>query len=123
MGSSRWESALAGTILGLMLVVALVVLLIAAWCLVRATNLVLRVLVRHPKSRALWLALALFFAFVALAAVELTPIFFGLAFAAGLVLVLVARGVDLYYSELFEEPPSLTGLTHDVLHEWWKEAA
>ncbi len=83
MNSSRWEEALIGSILGIMLLVAIVLLLLAGWCLVRAINLVLRVLVRHLTNRVLRLALTLFFVLVAIAAIETSVIFVGLASAAG----------------------------------------
>jgi hypothetical protein len=121
MGGSKsnWEAAVTGAVLLTIAVVAL----IAAWCLVRATNLVLRVLVRHPRSHALWAALITSFVLTVLAALEMTTFFVVAAFAAGVTLVLTARAVELYHSELFEESFNWHSLANDVLHEWWTGVA
>ena len=113
-----------GSLAGLFVVAAIVLALITGYLLVRAVNLVLNVLVRYPQARKpLWFALGAFLVTASAAAVSQGVPLIVLAFACFLIVVLVARSIELAHSDRFEEPGSFGLLAHNVLHEWWQDAA
>jgi len=117
-------AALAGSIAATVLIVGVVLLLIAAYFLVRSVNLVLAVLVRYPRSRRpLWLCLALFASVSFGAAFNPSALLLGCTAASYAIVLLVAHSIELRHAESFEEPASYGQLKDDVLHHWWTEVA
>ncbi len=51
------DAALLGNLVGLVLLVAIVAILVLAWCAVKATELVVRVVAKHPRNKAMGVAL------------------------------------------------------------------
>jgi hypothetical protein len=123
MNSRSWDEALAGTLVGVGIVAVIIAVVVAAWCLVRLANLTARALAKNPSCLPLWAAIVAFHVCLVLAVATLEPFLGGLWLATAGLLALVARFVELYYSEVFEEPPSAKRLANDVLHEWWLQVA
>ncbi len=121
-GYCCWHDRLSVTWAGAALVLVIAMLLAIVWIIVRAANLVLRVLVAHPQSKPLLAAFA--FLVLALLAAVFTDwqhdwLTVAVALSVG-VLLLVARGVELYHDELFQRPRTREVFVHEVLHEpWW----
>lgn len=130
---------LAASLLGLGISLAIVALLLAAYGLVKAVNLVIRACARHRSSRPLRAALATFTCLWALAGLTAvlaaldaghTPALGYLAgtcailgvLAAG-ALVLTAKIVELAHSDLVLRERSKEALISDVLQGPWWEAA
>ncbi len=115
-----------GNIIMVIGIIIIVMLIIGIWLLTKAINAIIRAFVKNPKSKALWIALAVFFLTIGLlvymsltqsdqtySAVAEAAV--GLSFA---ILVIIARCVELSSSLTFERERG--GLVQEVLHRpWW----
>ncbi len=115
-----------GNIIMVIGIIIIVMLIIGIWLFTKAINAIIRAFVKNPKSKALWIALAVFFLTIGLliyvsltqsdqtyAAVAEGAV--GLSFA---ILVITARCVELSASMTFERERG--GLVQEVLHRpWW----
>lgn len=100
-------------------------LIVAIWFLIKAFELVVRVLVAHPDNKPLWIALGTFVLFAALAygTQGQEPTINVLAATAFVVLLAVAKIVEIYYEQLFLKEFSREQVVHQVLNEpWWNAA-
>lgn len=107
--------ALAGAYMG----IAVVIVIITIFLLVKAVNLLIRVFTAYPKNKVLWIALGICVVCSVLAILTKGyPVFVILAVFSFLCQLVIARIVELYYSETFQEK---TPLIESVLHRpWWK---
>lgn len=107
----------AGTALALILIVGSIIML---WLLYKAVELVIRVVVRHPTNRPMWVALGLVGASViATLATNGHPAAGGaLSFSLAATLV-TAKAVELYYDPLLVRELTKDDVREMVLHDWW----
>jgi hypothetical protein len=96
-----------------------VILIIIIYLLVKAVNLIVRVLVTYPKNKAVWIALGIFLVSILLTVLtKADPRSVILAVVSFLGLVFTARIVELYYSTTFQEQSTLV---ESVLRKpWWQ---
>lgn len=133
--SSRASDALAEEAVGGLLLLAVVLLLLVAYGLVRGVSLVVRVLRQHPHHHGLHIALAsclgswgLAGLAAALTSVASNPrlliILTVMAGIATVALLITAKLVDLDGQDLFQRERTKETLLEDVLHRpWWKADA
>jgi hypothetical protein len=109
------EDALAGSLIG----IAIVVLVFLLYLLIKACNLIFRVLAKYPKNKVLWLMLFLFIGLTILTVLTRGyPVFATLTAFSFLALTATARIVQLYYNEFFiQEVPLVTGV---LRRPWWQ---
>jgi hypothetical protein len=119
MNSKSWEDGLTQSIAGLVILLLILAVIAGAWLSVRAANQVARGLAADGRNKLLWAALALFLSLLTAAIAIGSPVLLVAAAIALLVLLITARSVELLHTETFQRPPSLEGLQHDMLHEWW----
>lgn len=122
-----WDGALAGSLIGFALLLAVLAVLVLAWLCVKAFELVARVFVAHPRNRPLWIALGLLL-ILTLAAILTdgrSALLDALVGVSTLGLIATAKVVELYYDPRFQPELSGAQLVDDVLHRpWWQlEAA
>jgi hypothetical protein len=115
-----------GNIIMVIGIMILVLLIIAIWLFIKAINTIIRAIVKNPKSKALWIALAVFLLSIGLLVSlsltqndqtysAITESAVGLSFVS---LVITARCVELSASMTFERERG--GLVQEVLHRpWW----
>jgi hypothetical protein len=115
-----------GNIIMVIGIMIIVMLIIGIWLFTKAINAIIRAFVKNPKSKALWIALAVFFLTIGLlvylsltqgdqtyAAIAEGAV--GLSFT---ILVITARCVELSASMTFERERG--SLVQEVLHRpWW----
>jgi uncharacterized iron-regulated membrane protein len=116
-----------GNIIMVIGIILIVMLIIGVWLFTKAVNAIIRAFVKNPKSKALWIALAVFFLCIGLlVSLSLTQTdqtysaiaegAVGLSFVS---LVITARCVELSASMTFERERG--GLVQEVLHRpWWQ---
>jgi len=117
----RSDELLAESLVGFTLIIALVVLVIGVWLVVKSVDLVIRQLAAHPDNKPLWIALGV--ALLVTVPVVLTggrpPLLLLLWFVSLLALVLVAWIVELVYDPQLQVEEALVD---QVLHQaWWGE--
>jgi hypothetical protein len=121
------------------LLLLVVSLLLTGYLVVRAVNLLMRVLARHPRQRALWIALGTCVGMWGLTALTgvlaATPAAAGWLLGIGAVslilavlstagLLVTARIVELHYDQLLQRQRTKETLIQDVLMQpWWSSAA
>jgi hypothetical protein len=119
MNSRSWEDGLTQSIAGLVILLLILAVIAGAWLSVRAANQVARGLAADGTNKLLWAALAIFLSVLAAAVATASQVLLVAAGIALLVLLIMARSVELLHTETFQAPPSLEDLRHDMLHEWW----
>ena len=102
-----------------MLLVAAAIVVI--WLIVKSAELVIRVIVAHPRNRAIWIALAILLAAALAAAVSggnsIAVSLFDLSILS---LLVTAKAVELYHDQLFQPEIARDDVVREVLHEpWW----
>jgi hypothetical protein len=107
---------------GELVALGVVVAILLAWLLVKATELIIRVMAAHPENRAMRIALGAF-ALTTVSAL-ITGGRYSLldtaAVAAFGALVLTAKVVEVYYDQLLQVEWSRETVVNSVLHEpWW----
>jgi len=107
-------------------IILIVMLIIGVWLFTKAVNAIIRAFVKNPKSKALWIALAVFLLciglLVYLSLTQSDQTYSGVAEAAAFlsfaILVIIARCVELSANLTFERERD--GLVQEVLHRpWW----
>lgn len=122
----RWDEELAGSFVGLALLLAIVTMLITIWLAVKAVELLVRVGVSHPDNRALQVAGGIAGGAIVLAALlgERFPVLVALAGLSLLALLATAKAVELYYDERLQPEVSREYVLDQVLHQpWWSAEA
>jgi hypothetical protein len=122
--SASWDEALAGTLAGLCLVLALAALLFMIWLTVKTIQLLIRVFSAHPTNRALLGALiaSLLFVFLALVTNGQVQAIDALAGMSVALLLGIALVLDTADDARLRRPFSRDTAVHAVLHEWWPAA-
>ena len=119
----KFDETLAENLMGVALLVAIVLLALGIWAVVKAVELVVRQLLAHPDNRPLRIALgaALLLSLPAVLLGGRFPIFLLLWWLSLLALVITARVVQLYDDPQVQlEPPGRDALVDQVLHQpWW----
>jgi uncharacterized membrane protein HdeD (DUF308 family) len=121
--SQGWEDELAGSLVGIAVIVVAVTAIIGVWLAVRAVNCILSAFTAEPRSRLLWGLLGATVILAALLLATQLALFGALALATLLGLLLVSRAVVLSHRAAFAEPQTAKGFLDDVVHDWWPEAA
>ncbi len=115
-----------GNIIMVIGIILIVMLIIGVWLFTKAVNTIIRAFVKNPKSKALWIALAVFLLciglLVYLSLTQSDQTYSGVAEAAAFlsfaILVIIARCVELSANLTFERERG--GLVQEVLHRpWW----
>lgn len=121
-----WDEELAGSFVGLAILLAIVATAIVVWLVVKAVALVVRVVVAHPDNRALRVAGGVFVGTILLAGLlgEHAPVLIGLVVISAIALVLTAKAVELYYDERLQPEVTREYVLDQVLHQpWWSSEA
>ncbi len=129
-GDARAESAVGGIVLLIILAIVLI-----AYLTYKAIELLIRVFMRYPHIRTLWISLwscvGLWIAtglsawitsqtLPAEKATIITSIFAGLAVLATAILLITARVVELMHDQMAQRPITKETLVNDVLRNpWW----
>ena len=93
------------------------ILVIAIYLVIKAIDLIVRVFAKYPKNKALWIAFGIFVLCCFLAgSMKGNAAFLILTGMSFLILVLTARIVELYYSDIFQEQ---TTVVESVLRKPW----
>lgn len=124
-GRSSLSDALAGSLVGIAVLLTVLLIAAAIWLLVKACELVVRVLLAHPRNKALRAAVALAVAspLPVLATGFQDPALGLVVVISCLVLIATAKVVELYHDQLFQRQADRDTFVHDVLHEPWWQAA
>src|SRR5436305_3744441 len=113
-------SGMAGDIGGVAVIGLVLLLALAVFLLIKAINLVCRVMAAHSSNKLLWVLLGcvIFFSVIALAT-RGEPIAVLLMIVSILGLLLVCRILDLYYANTLQKQGKLI---ENVLkpHKWWE---
>jgi hypothetical protein len=122
--STSWEDAAAGSIVGAIVVVAVVLLVFSIWLVVRLLQLMLQGVVAHYTNRAFLGTLGVCSVLCAVTVAthgQYEPLDIMTGISA--VLVLGVIGVlDIADDTRFRRPMSRGTAVHSVLHEWWPAA-
>lgn len=120
-GRDAWAEHLAGAFTGLMILA----LVVSIWLMVKAVELIVRVLIAHPTNRPLWVALSVFLINLILVLLTggavswLNSLLMPTAFAV----VVMAKAVETYYEQRFLPEVSRASLAAEVVYEpWWNVA-
>ena len=102
-----------------------VVILTTAWLVVKAIELIARVMIAHPENRLLWglLFSTLFFLALSSVASFQIPVLDTLTSISFSLLLLVAKIAEVYYSQLMQPQISREVVFDQVLHQPWFQAA
>jgi hypothetical protein len=119
--SSRQDDEL-GAALGAVVVVSI---LITAWLLSKALEMVIRVWMVDPRNRLLWWTTGIALVMVLLLALTAgqVPVVNALTGLAVTALLLVCKALDMYYDTLLQQQLTRGGVIHDVLQEPWFQVA
>lgn len=114
---------LADSLFGLIVTILMVLIMLEIFLAIKALNLIVRTFSRYPKNKALWIALvpAVVFTFLALL-FQKVLILSTLASISILALLITCKAVEIHYTEVFLQEPSLKAFIHDVKHvnNWWE---
>src|SRR5438105_10294 len=119
--SDKWEDEFS-KLMGSLFVVSII---ISAWLSLKAAELVLRVMVKYPEHRFMWVLLVVWLSSaIVLGLVAYQPhshpdaawVFFGLSTT---VLLLAAKAVEIYHQDRFERDITKEVVIDDVLHHSW----
>lgn len=99
-------------------------LLLAVWFIVEAVALILRVFIAHPKNKLLWAGLGLFLLGTApsLVAGGQIDALNALTVVSTGAFLLVCKGVEIYYNQLFLPEVNRELLVTNVLSPWGQAA-
>ena len=104
-------------------IIAVVLAVILLWMTIKALELVVRVMLAHPRNKPMWVSISIFvfFVLVTLVTQGQDAVVNALAFLAGASALLTAKAVEMYYNELFQKHLDKDALVKEVLHEpWWQ---
>lgn len=121
-----WDEELAGSFVGLTILLAIVAVAVIVWLVVKAAALVVRVGVAHPDNLALRIAGGVCIGTILLAGLfgERVPMLVGLAVMSIIALVVTAKAVELYYDERLQPEVTREYVLDQVLHQpWWASEA
>ncbi len=120
--SSGWEDGLAGSFVGLFILLAIVALIALIWLSVRVLNCVVNGFALAPRSKALWLSLAASLVFLLVALVTGAGWLLVVAALSFLSLLICAKAIALTHKPLFLREPSREELLSGVIHvdQWWQ---
>lgn len=121
-----WDEELASSFVGLAILLAIVAMVIGIWLVVKSVELVVRVGIAHPDSRALRIAGGGCLAMIVAAAGVggRYPVVVVLAACSVLLLVATAKAVELYYDERLQPEVTREYVLDQVLHQpWWASEA
>lgn len=120
-----WESSFDGFLATTMVGLTILMLLAIVWLTVKCLDCVARAFAHHPTCKPLIVAGLVALVMVVLAAVTggHVDVINALAGVSVMLLVLVAKIVNVYYDTLFQIPLSREALVTQILHEPWLAAA
>lgn len=120
-----WESALAGSLIGMVMLLAIVIVLVAVWLMVQLVRLLVRVAIRHGGNTLLRGMLVVFLLLLVVALITNGQVATINVLAGICVLLLLglALVLDIADEVRVREPISRDGTIHAVLHNWWGDAA
>lgn len=119
---SNREADEIGAALGVLVIVGI---LITAWLLSKALELVVRVWMIDPHNRLLWWTTGIALGMVLLLALTAgqVPVVNALTGLAVGALLLVCKALDMYYDTLLQQQLTRGSVIHDVLQEPWFQVA
>ena len=102
--------------------IGIAVLVLAIYLLVKLLNLLCRVFSKHPKNKALWIAVGCLLTTTTVGLLfqdtTATPVMLTLAGISFIGLIVTARIVELYYDDRFQQEGTL--LTNVLRKPWWQ---
>jgi hypothetical protein len=111
------EEQLVSGLVGLYILAIIVMI----WAAFKALELVLRVMIAHPDNRWLWAALGLCLVSMALLALTQgqSPAINAIAGLSIVVLLTLAKGVEIYHDQMFARETNREMMVDQVLTEPW----
>src|SRR5205809_632728 len=99
----HYDNHLADGLAGGGAIIAIALLILAIYLAVKAINLVVRVFAAYPGNKLLWLVLGATFFFAVVGVISREQVALILSAVSAVVLVIVARLIELYYDTNFQQ--------------------